>query len=294
MTIFFGESSTRIKDLRNRILDTKSTICLDRARIITEAYKHNEDKQVILKRAIALKAILEQMPIFIDPAELIVGNQASDHRAAPIFPEYAVDWIINEIDEFDKRPGDRFYIDEDKKPELLAICEYWKGKTLKDKALATMTPESRFLYDVGMIKAEGNITSGDGHIAVNFATVLQDGIAGVRARAQARLDRLDISDFGDFKKQFFLQSVLIACDAVISFAHRFADLAEQMADTELDPNRRAELQRIAHNCRRVPENPAANFYEAVQSTWFIQLILQIGQRSQDQLGIRIRFIPEKV
>jgi formate C-acetyltransferase len=275
MNSFFGESSPRIKDFRNRILDTRSTICLDRARIITEAYRQNEDKQVILKRAIAVRAILEQMPIFIDPAELIVGNQASTHRAAPIFPEYAVDWIIDEIDEFDKRPGDRFHIDEDKKPELLAICEYWKGETLKDKALAMMTPEGRFLYDVGMIKAEGNITSGDGHIAVNLAHVLQEGIAGVKARAQGRLDRLDISDFGDFKKQFFLQAVLIVCDAVVAFAHRFADLAEQMAATEPDPKRKAELERIAQNCRRVPEYPASDFYEAVQSTWFIQLILQI-------------------
>lgn len=275
MSTFFGESSLRIKEFRSRILDAKSTICLDRARIITEAYKQNEDKQVILKRAYALQAILERMPIFIDPAELIVGNQASAHRAAPIFPEYAVDWIINEIDEFDQRPGDRFYIDEAKKPELLAICEYWKGKTLKDKALATMTPEVRFLYDAGMIKAEGNITSGDGHIAANFDRVLHEGIAGVRARAEERLNRLDISDFGDFKKQFFLQAVLIVCDAVVAFAHRFACLAEQMGEAEPDAIRRAELARIARTCRRVPEYPPSNFYEAVQSVWFIQLIMQI-------------------
>jgi len=275
MSDFLGKSSARIQDFRNRILDMPSTICIDRARIITDVYKQHEDKQIVIKRALAMKAILEQMPIFIDPAELIVGNQASKHRAAPIFPEYAVDWIVNEINEFDKRPGDRFYIDEDKKPELLEICAWWKSKTLKDKALATMTPESRFLYDIGMIKAEGNITSCDGHIAVDFGVVLKEGIAGVRRRAQARLDRLDIAQFDDFKRQFFLQSVLIMCDAVVAFAHRFADLADSMAAAEVSETRKQELQRIAYNCRRVPENPAANFYEAVQSTWFIQLILQI-------------------
>lgn len=275
MSDFFGKSGSRVQDLRNRILDTRSTICLDRARIITEVYRQNEDKPVIIKRALALKAILEQMPIFIDPGELIVGNQATAHRAAPIFPEYAVDWIIEEIDQFDQRPGDRFYIEEEKKPELLQICQYWKGRTLKDKALALMTPESRFLYDVGMIKAEGNITSGDGHIAVQFAEVLQDGIAGVRARAQNRLDRLDISDFQDFKKQFFLQAVILVCDAVVTFAHRFADLAAEMAEAEPSAVRQEELLRIAWNCRRVPENPAANLPEAIQSTWFIQLVLQI-------------------
>lgn len=275
MSDFFGKSSASVQDMRNRVLDAPSTICLDRARIITEVYKANEDKQVVLKRALAMKEILAEMPIFIDPSELIVGNQASRHRAAPIFPEYAVDWIVSELDEFDKRPGDRFYIDEDKKPELLEICEYWKGKTLKDRALATMTPESRFLYDIGMIKAEGNITSGDGHIAADFDRVLNEGIGGVKKRAQERLERLDIAQFEDFKKQFFLQAVVIMCDAVIAFSHRYADLAESMAQTETNKQRRDELNRIAHNCRRVPENPAANFHEAVQSVWFIQLILQI-------------------
>lgn len=275
MSDFFGQSSANVQDMRNRVLDTPSTVCIDRARIITEVYKANEDKQVILKRALAMQAILEKMPIFIDPCELIVGNQASRHRAAPIFPEYAVDWIVNEINEFGKRPGDRFYIDEDTKPELLEICEWWKGKTLKDKALSTMTPESRFLYDIGMIKAEGNITSGDGHIAVDFSVVLKEGIAGVKKRAQERINRLDIAQFEDFKRQFFLQSVLIMCDAVVAFAHRFADLAESMAEKEPSAKRKEELLRIAYNCRRVPENPAANFYETVQSVWFIQLILQI-------------------
>lgn len=275
MSDFFGQSSAQVQDMRNRVLESKSTVCIDRARIITEVYRQNEDKQVVIKRALAMKAILEQMPVFIDPCELIVGNQASRHRAAPIFPEYAVDWIVKEIDEIDKRPGDRFYIDEDKKPELLEICKYWKGKTLEDKSLATMTAESRFLYDIGMIKTTGNITSGDGHIAADFSVVLKEGLAGIKKRAQKRLDRLDIAEFDDFKKRFFLESVLIMCDAVIAFAHRYADLAESLAAEETAEKRKNELLRIACNCRRVPENPAANFHEAVQSVWFIQLVLQI-------------------
>ncbi|MEI8199652.1 MAG: glycyl radical protein [Eubacteriales bacterium] len=275
MSSFVGQSSSRIQDLRNRILDTPSTICIDRARIITEVYRNNEDKQVIIKRALALKAILEKMPIFIDGGELIVGNQASANRAAPIFPEYAVNWIIREIDEFEKRPGDKFFITEDNKKELLEICALWKGRTLEDKALQLMTPESKFLYDIGMIRAEGNITSGDGHVAVQFDTVLKSGIAGLKAKAQNRIDRLDISDFKDFKKQFFLNAVMIVCDAVITFAHRFADLADSMAANEKSAARKGELLRIARTCRRVPEYPAENYYEAVQSTWFIQLILQI-------------------
>lgn len=274
MSNYFGQSSPRIKELRERVLDTKSTICIDRARIITEVYKKNKDKPIVIKRALAIKAILENMEIFIDPAELIVGNQASKHRAAPIFPEYAVKWIEAEINEFDQRPGDKFFLDENLKPELLEICEEWRGTTLQDKALSMMNEESRHLYDLGMIKAEGNITSGDAHIAVNYSKVLELGIRGVRKQVEERIERLDISDFEDFKRQFFLESILIILDGVVAFANRFADLAEEQAKTA-NPERKAELLKIAENCRHVPENPARNFWEAVQSTWFIQLILQI-------------------
>lgn len=274
MSNYFGQSSPRIQELRERVLDTKSTICIDRARIITEVYKKNKDKPIVIKRALAIKAILENMEIFIDPAELIVGNQASKHRAAPIFPEYAVKWIEAEINEFDQRPGDKFFLDENLKPELLEICEEWRGTTLQDKALSMMNEESRHLYDLGMIKAEGNITSGDAHIAVNYSKVLELGIKGVRKQVEERIERLDISDFEDFKRQFFLESVLIILDGVVAFANRFADLAEEQAKTA-NPERKVELLKIAENCRQVPENPARNFWEAVQSTWFIQLILQI-------------------
>ena len=264
-----------MREYRDRVLSMPSAICLDRARIVTEADRRHQDKPVVLRRALALQAVLEQMPIFIDPAEWIVGNQASTHRAAPLFPEYAVDWILAEMDEFDKRPGDKFFLQEDDKPELREICAVWQGRTLKDKGLALMNEETRFLYDVGMIKAEGNITSGDGHIAVQFHTVLTEGLQGVAKRAAARLESLDISDFEQFKQQFFLKAVLIGCAAAATFADRFAGLAAEMAQSESDPLRQKELREIAGICRRVPEHPARTFREAVQSVWFIQLMLQI-------------------
>ena len=98
--------TSRIQDLRERVLNAPATICLERARFYTAVYKKNEDKPVVIKRALAIRKTLEGMSIFIEPGGLIVGNQASKLRAAPIFPEYAVEWIIKEIDEFDKRPGD--------------------------------------------------------------------------------------------------------------------------------------------------------------------------------------------
>src|SRR3989304_2353237 len=118
------------------------------------------------------------MTIFIDAGELIVGNQSSQHRAAPIFPEYAVDWLPREMDELDKRPGDAFYITEEHKKELLEISSWWKGKVLYDKGRALMSQELLDLQDASIIKATGNLTSGDAHIAVDFYKILEVGLGG--------------------------------------------------------------------------------------------------------------------
>src|SRR5665811_1201821 len=108
-----------------------------------------------------VKNVLEHMSIFIEPATLIAGNQASSNRAAPIMPEYAMDWVINELDEFESRPGDRFAITENAKQQLRDIAPYWEHNTLKDRGLSLMPPASRTFYDLGIIHPEGNITSGD-------------------------------------------------------------------------------------------------------------------------------------
>ena len=113
------------------------------------------------------------MSIFIEPGELIVGNQASKLRAAPIFPEYAVEWILKEIDEFDKRPGDRFFIEGSEKKELLELCSYWQGKTTLCRGRYLMGETLREIHKTAIIKAEGNLTSGDAHIAINMNRVLE-------------------------------------------------------------------------------------------------------------------------
>ena len=127
--------SVRVKNLKEKLLLTKPTVCTERAKIYTEVYQNNEAKPLIIKRAIALEETLKRMSIFINDGELVVGNQSSSLRAAPIFPEYAVDWILNELDEFDKRPGDAFYIAEKTKEEIRELCSYWKGKTLLEKGI---------------------------------------------------------------------------------------------------------------------------------------------------------------
>ncbi len=271
---YFGELNSRTSKMRNDILDMDSTICIERAIFTTRAYLESESEPIVLKRAHVLDAVLRNMSIYINPDALIVGNQASADRAAPIFPEYAMDWVVRELDEFSERDGDRFYISEEKKEKLRELNNYWQRKTLKDKGYAAFPESSKIFYDLGIIKNEGNITSGDAHIAVSYKKILEEGISGVRARTEDALLRLDLAVFEDLQKSYFYRAILIVLSALEAFALRYAELAEMEA-LVADEQRAAELREIARICRKVPMQPAESFHEAIQSVWFVHLVLQI-------------------
>ncbi|PKM57947.1 MAG: formate C-acetyltransferase/glycerol dehydratase family glycyl radical enzyme, partial [Firmicutes bacterium HGW-Firmicutes-3] len=175
MKRYFGEMTQRMKKYREDVLDNTRWVCTERAIFTTEVYKNNEAQPLPIKRALMLEKILSNMSIYIEDESLLAGNQASSNCAAPIFPEYAMDWVVNELDLFEKRDGDVFHITEDNKQILRELEPFWKGKTIKEKALASMPELSMLFYDYGIIKAEGNITSGDAHIAVMYEKVLSQG-----------------------------------------------------------------------------------------------------------------------
>lgn len=271
----FGVSTQRIQDFREALLSVQPAVCTERAIYTTEAYQENNEKQVVLKRAYMLKNVLEKMSIYIEPQTLLAGNQASSNRAAPIFPEYAMDWVLDELDQFDKRDGDRFYITEENKQILRELAPFWKNNTLKDRGLAAFPPESRLFYDLGIIKAEGNITSGDGHLAVNYQTVLERGLQDYRDRAAEMRAKLDLTNFEELKKSYFYDAIIIVMDAAIQFSNRYSRLAAELAEQEADPARKQELLEISRICAKVPQYPAETYHEALQSTWMTHLILQI-------------------
>ncbi len=274
MSEYFGKSSDRIHAFREELLSTVPTICTQRAKYTTETYKEHADKQINIKRAYVLKNVLENMDIYIEPNTLLVGNQASANRAAPIFPEYAIDWVIDELDSFEKRDGDVFTITEENKQILREMYPYWKKSTLKDKGYAAFPPASRLLYDLGIIKTEGNITSGDAHVAVNYERVLQKGLIYYKQEVAQAKAALDLADFVQLKKSYFYDAVDIVLDAVVMFSERYAKLAEELA-ANAGEARRAELLEIARICRKVPQHPAQTFHEALQSVWMLHLVLQI-------------------
>jgi len=152
--------TARIARLKEEVLSSVPSVCTERAKSYTSVYRENGSQPVIIRRALALKKTLIEMTIFVQDGELITGNHSSRLRAAPIFPEYASEWILDEMDEFEKRPGDAFFVTDVQKNDLKEICSWWKGKTLIEKGYSLMSPLCREIHEAGIIKATGNLTSG--------------------------------------------------------------------------------------------------------------------------------------
>jgi formate C-acetyltransferase len=240
---------------------------------------------MILRRADAFRSVLTEMTIFIADDELIVGNQANAPRAAPIFPEYGVHWVLDELDHFEARPYDKFLLDEASKKELKAILPYWSNKSYYDrvKGLAdiSMDGKIRECFDFQnsnlnqVISNPGQIFSGAGHVTPHFEKVLRVGLVGIRKEVRQKLNDVSPKSAEELKKILFYRAVLISLDAADAFAKRFAMEALQLAHEEIDPTRRGELNKIASICEQVPARPARGFWEALQATWFLHLMLQI-------------------
>ena len=269
------EALRRIKKLKDESIEVVQEVCPERARYLTEAYKEHIAEPMIKRRAYALKNVLDKIHIFIEDGQLLAGNHAASLRAASIFPEYCVNWIFEEIDTLATRPGDRFEVRPEVRAELLEIAEWWKGKTLEDRCYATLPQEVKNAYDMKILSANGNMTSGDGHIMLDFEKILHSGAQGIIDEAKGHLDALDMTVPDNHYKRIFYESVIIAYQGVIDYAERYAALAEELMEKTQDEARRAELHTISVNCRRVPKYPAENFHEAIQSVWFAHLISQL-------------------
>ena len=271
----FGELTGRMNAFREEVLDEKPYVDAERAILATKAYQENRNQPRVMVRALMLQKILEGMTIYIEDKSLLADNQATKNRNAPVFPEYTLEFILNELDLFEKRDGDVFYITEETKQQLREIAPFWENNNLRARGEALLPEEVSVFMETGLFGMEGKLNAGDAHLAVNYERVLRDGLAGYEERTRAHKAALDLTDPESIDKYVFYNAVLIVIDSVKKFAERYAVLAEQMAGSETDPARKAELSAMAKTCRKVPYHPAESFREAVQSVWFIQLILQI-------------------
>ena len=270
----FGDLTPRMNEFREKVLDKKPYICAQRALLATEAYKLNQNQPAVMKRALMLKNILEKMSIYIEDETLIVGNQAASNKDAPIFPEYTLEFVLDELDLFEKRDGDVFYITEKTKEDLRSIAPFWENNNLRSKGGALLPDEVKVYMETGFFGMEGKLNSGDAHLAVDYQQVLKTGLKGYEERVRQLKDGLDLCVVENIDKYQFYKAVLIVIEAVKTYALRFSKLAKELA-MKADEKRKAELLEISRICAKVPYEPAQTFHEAVQSTWFIQLILQI-------------------
>ncbi|WP_273397575.1 glycyl radical protein [Thermophilibacter mediterraneus] len=271
----FGELTPRMRAFREEMLDERPYIDAERAVLATEAYRANQSQPNVMKRALMLEKILDNMSIYVEDKTLIVGNQATKNRNAPIFPEYTMEFVIDELDTFEKRDGDVFYITDQTKAQLRELAPFWENNNLRARGEALLPDEVQVYMETGVFGMEGKLNAGDAHLAVNYARVLKDGLAGYEQRVRELKGALDLTDPDAIDKYVFYKAVLVVIAAVRRFALRYAALARETAASEADPARVAELLQIAETCERVPYEPARSFREAVQSVWFIQLILQI-------------------
>ncbi|MFS6389630.1 glycyl radical protein [Streptococcus agalactiae] len=270
----FGYLTERMYSYRDKVLDKKPFIDAERATLVTEAYQKHQEKPNVLKRAYMLQNILEKMTIYIDDETMIVGNQASSDKDAPIFPEYTLEFVVNELDLFEKRDGDVFYITEETKEQIRNIAPFWENNNLRARAGVMLPEEVQVYMETGFFGMEGKMNSGDAHLAVNYQKLLEEGLIGFEKKARKAKADLDLTKPESIDKYHFYDSILITIEAVKTYAERFAILAKKQAKTA-NAKRRQELLDIASICERVPYYPAETFAEAVQSVWFIQCILQI-------------------
>ena len=260
-----------VEDLYAKMPEIESA----RAVLITESYRRTEGEPIIIRRAKAFAHILENLPIVIRDQELIVGSTTIAPRGCQTYPEFSYEWLEDEFDTVETRSADPFYISEQTKQELKAANAYWKGKTTSELATSYMEPQTLLAMEHNMFTPGNYFYNGVGHVTVKYGEVLEIGFSGIRAKAEAELAKLSLAD-GDYQKRSrFLEAVMISCDAAVTYARRYAKLALEEAEKCTDPVRKMELLVIAQNCANVPEKGANGFYEACQSFWFVQQLLQI-------------------
>ena len=271
----FGTLTERMKEFREEVLDEKPYIDAQRAILATLAYKENLNQPRVMVRAKMLEKVLDNMSIYIEDKSLLAGNQATKNRNAPIFPEYTMEFVMNELDQFEKRDGDIFYITEKTKEQLREIAPFWQNNNLRARGEALLPEEVRVFMETGVFGMEGKLNAGDAHLAVNYERILKDGLRGYEKRVKEYKAALDLTNPDNIDKYCFYNAVLIVLKAVRNFANRYSVLAKDLAEKEINQERKIELLEISRICSKVPYEPAETFQEAVQSVWFIQLILQI-------------------
>lgn len=265
----------RITRLVKALYEKMPEIESARAVLLTESFRTTENETVVLRKAKAFAHILENIPIIIRDDELIVGSSTLAPRGCQTFPEFSYEWLEAEFETVVNREADPFYISEKTKKELKEANAYWKGRTTSELATSFMAPETLVAMKHNIFTPGNYFYNGVGHVTVRYDKVLAIGYEGIIEEIHAQLCTCKPGDADYSEKKSLLEAMIIGCRGVIDYADRYAGLAYEMAEKCRDEQRKKELLQISENCKRVPAKGATSFYEACQSMWFIQQMLQM-------------------
>ena len=266
-----GGMNDRIRRLRQENFDTPTTLSIERALIETAFYKeHYGTMPIAVLRAQNFYEICKKKTIYIGKDELIVGERGPVPKAVPTFPELTCH-SVEDLHTLDTRELQSYHISQaDIDTYEREVIPYWKGKTQRERIFNHVSKEWEEAYHAGVF-TEFMEQRAAGHTAMD-GKMYREGLLEVKQRIQEHIRQLDyIYDPEATDKQQELEAMLISCDAAILFAERHAELAEQMAAGEDDPQRKKELLKIASVCRWVPAHAPRDLWEAIQMYWFVHL-----------------------
>ncbi len=270
----------RIQKAKERALMTKPSIDLEPARILTESFMKTEGEPKAIRVAKAFKEQCERKTITIWDDELVAGCVGTKIRGGVLCPDTCWPVLDRELDTISTRTQDPFQITEgDKKLFREFIKPYWKGKSLLEAWYARMPEDIRRMKDQAVIFCDLRIVRGPGELTAGYEWIINEGINNLRKKVEQRLAACDLATYEGYNDSIYLNALLITCDAIVTLAKRYSQLAAKMAAEEKDPRRQAELEKIAEICDWVPANPARTFWEAIQSFYFYHTCIQMQQQA---------------
>ena len=260
------EQTPRITLLKEKMLNEPRYVSIEQARIITRIYQENESLSIPKKRALSLKAALEELEIGVEKEELIVGNRTKGVRYGVVFPESGCSWINKEFETLPTRPQDKFRIKkEDVKEFKEIIYPYWQDRSLEDVIKENYGEEINAIAKVVKINQKDHA---QGHICPDTKTWLELGPKGLMTKAYEKLKNCD-----ENQKEFY-ECTIIVLEGVCHFMMRYHDYILTMLESLEDDNKKS-LQRVADICANLASRPAQSFHEAVQSLWFLFVVLHM-------------------
>lgn len=264
----------RVEKIRQNYVDTMPHISIERARSWTESFKRTEGLPQIIRTAQAFKDACCEVSVNIWDGELIVGTTGEYRKCGIVTPEFGWQWINEEMDTFPTRPQDPYDITPEQIRELREeIFPYWKGKSVEEVFLARTSQETKRIgVDTGFIDTDSKWRNGIGEMTPDYVDVLMPkGYGGIKKEAEAHLAEIAETDGTQNDKRNFYKAIILVCEGVITLANRYSAKAAEMAAVEACPVRKAELEKIADICSRIPENPPTSFREAIQFAWFVEM-----------------------